>query len=85
MDIINEYLKYMVEKDASDIYFTVGVPPAFRIEGIVSLYGDRALTAEDTKSIAYAIMNERQGEYLPAEELHRHRHTPDQAYDQDHR
>lgn len=60
MDIINEYLKYMVEKDASDIYFTVGVPPAFRIEGVVSLYGDKALTAEDTKNIAYAIMNERQ-------------------------
>jgi twitching motility protein PilU len=60
MDIINEYLKYMVEKDASDIYFTVGVPPAFRIEGVVSLYGDRALSAEDTKNFAYAIMNERQ-------------------------
>ena len=60
MDIINEYLKYMVEKDASDIYFTVGVPPAFRIEGVVSVYGDRALSAEDTKNFAYAIMNERQ-------------------------
>jgi len=23
MDLINEYLKYMVEVDASDIYFTV--------------------------------------------------------------
>ncbi len=60
MDIINEYLKYMVEKDASDIYFTVGVPPSFRIEGIVSFYGDNALTAEDTKRFAYAVMNERQ-------------------------
>ncbi|MDD3847290.1 MAG: PilT/PilU family type 4a pilus ATPase [Syntrophorhabdaceae bacterium] len=60
MDIINEYLKYMVERDASDIYFTVGVAPAFRIEGVVSLHGDRPLTAEDTKNFAYALMNERQ-------------------------
>lgn len=60
MDIISEYLKHMVETDASDIYFTVGVPPAFRIEGIVSPYGENSLTAEDTTNIAYAIMNERQ-------------------------
>ena len=36
MEIIAKYLKYMMEKDASDIYFTVGVPPAFRVEGIVN-------------------------------------------------
>ena len=40
MEIIGKYLKYMVEKDASDIYFTVGVPPAFRVEGIVNPYKD---------------------------------------------
>ncbi|HOC45849.1 MAG: PilT/PilU family type 4a pilus ATPase [Syntrophorhabdaceae bacterium] len=60
MDIINEYLKHMVETDASDIYFTVGVPPAFRVEGIVTPYGDKVLTPEDTENFAYALMNDRQ-------------------------
>jgi twitching motility protein PilU len=61
MEIIAEYLKYMVEKDASDIYFTVGVPPSFRVEGIVSHHTDKPpLTPEDTEKIAHAIMNEKQ-------------------------
>lgn len=61
MQTIGKYLKYMVEKDASDIYFTVGVPPAFRIEGIVAPYQDAPpLTAVDTEKMAYSVMNERQ-------------------------
>ncbi|MBA4389430.1 MAG: type IV pili twitching motility protein PilT [Syntrophus sp. (in: bacteria)] len=61
MEMISRYLKYMVEKDASDIYFTVGAPPAFRVEGIVSNYPDvPPLTADETDSIANAIMNDRQ-------------------------
>jgi len=55
-----DYLKYMVEKDASDIYLTVNVPPMFRIEGIVEPYGDTILTPEDTEQIAYSIMNDKQ-------------------------
>ncbi len=61
MEIIGKYLKYMMEKDASDIYFTVGVPPAFRVEGIVNPYKDAApLTPDDTENIARSIMTERQ-------------------------
>ena len=61
MEIIGKYLKYMMEKDASDIYFTVGVPPAFRVEGIVSPYKEAApLTPDDTENIARSIMTERQ-------------------------
>jgi twitching motility protein PilU len=61
MEIIAKYLRYMVEKDASDIYFTVGVPPSFRIEGIVAPHADTPpLTPDDTENIARAIMSERQ-------------------------
>lgn len=61
MEIIAKYLRYMVEKDASDIYFTVGVPPSFRIEGIVAPHTDTPpLTPDDTENIARAIMSERQ-------------------------
>ena len=54
------YLKYMVEKDASDIYLTVGAPPMFRIEGIVSPYGEAKLNSRETEAVAYSLMNERQ-------------------------
>jgi twitching motility protein PilU len=61
MDIISTYLKYMVEKDASDLYLTVGLPPSYRVEGVVQSLEDAApLLPEETKKIAYAIMNERQ-------------------------
>ncbi len=59
---LKKLLKYMVETDASDIYLTVGLPPMFRVEGIVERYegGVEILTAEDTQEVAYSIMNERQ-------------------------
>jgi len=63
MDALNallDYLRYMVEKDASDIYLTVNVPPMFRVEGVVEPYGGEILTPEDTEKIAYSIMNDKQ-------------------------
>ncbi|MBP1731904.1 MAG: pilU [Deltaproteobacteria bacterium] len=59
---LKKLLKHMIEKDASDIYLTVGLPPMFRIEGIVNRYEGEAevLTGEDTQEVAYGIMNERQ-------------------------
>ncbi len=55
-----EYLKYMVEKDASDIYITVGVPAMFRIQGSTYPYDEPPLTADDTESIANKTMNDKQ-------------------------
>ena len=61
MDSISHYLKFMVENDASDIYLTVGVPPSFRVEGVVSHNPNaKPLVSEDTERIAYDIMNDRQ-------------------------
>jgi twitching motility protein PilU len=59
-ELLKEYLVHMVEKDASDIYLTEGITPMFRIEGIVSRYGEVQLTAEDTEGLAQAMMNDRQ-------------------------
>ena len=65
MEIIAKYLKYMVEKDASDIYFTVGVPPSFRVEGIVTPYTNTPpLTPDDTENIARAIMTRKTKEKI---------------------
>jgi twitching motility protein PilU len=58
---LKDHLAYMVEKDASDVYFTVGVPPVFRIEGVTQPLGTEPLSPEDTEDLAYTIMNERQG------------------------
>ncbi len=53
-------MQYMVDQDASDIYLTEGLPPMFRIEGVVSRYGDNILTPDDTLDVALSIMNEKQ-------------------------
>jgi twitching motility protein PilU len=58
--ILKKLLEYMVEKDASDIYLTEGLPPMFRIEGIVEPYSGQMLTAEVTEAVAMEIMNEKQ-------------------------
>jgi twitching motility protein PilU len=60
MQELVEYLEAMVQRDASDIYLTVGAPPLFRIEGIVQPFGDVPLTADETEDTANGVMNERQ-------------------------
>ncbi len=57
---ITPYLKLMVEKNASDLFFTVGAPVKIKIEGVVQSVGKTLLTAEIVKSVADEIMNERQ-------------------------
>jgi twitching motility protein PilU len=57
---LRQLLRHMVEQDASDIYLTVGVPPMYRIEGVVKPSDAQALTPQETEEMAYSIMNERQ-------------------------
>jgi twitching motility protein PilU len=54
------FLNIMVERNASDIYFTTGSPPMYRIEGIVQPVGDQKLTVGDLEALAMSVMNERQ-------------------------
>ncbi len=55
-----DLLQYMVDKDASDIYLTQGVPPMFRIQGDVLPHGEKVLSGDDTRTLAAGIMNDRQ-------------------------
>jgi len=57
---INELLKTMVQKDASDLYLTVAKPPMYRIEGKVQPIGDVKFSPADLEKLAAGIMNERQ-------------------------
>ena len=59
---IKELLEVMVEKEASDVYLTVGAPPMYRIEGIVQPIGESKFTPPDLERLAKSVMNERQWE-----------------------
>ncbi len=53
-------LKTMTEKGASDLHVTVGSPPRLRIDGdLVKLQTD-PLTATETKTLCYSVMNDSQ-------------------------
>lgn len=57
---IQPYLKLMVEKNASDLFFTTGSPVKIKIEGVVQSVGKTELTSELSKAAAFGIMNEKQ-------------------------
>jgi len=57
---MRDLLKLMIEKKASDLFVTVGFPPAMKIQGKMTPVSKTGLTSENTKAMAYAIMNDRQ-------------------------
>lgn len=57
---MQDLLKLMIEKKGSDLFVTVGFPPAMKVQGKMTPVSKTALTAENTKAMAYAIMNDRQ-------------------------
>jgi twitching motility protein PilU len=54
------FLEIMVERNASDLYFTTASPPMYRIEGIVQPVGDQRFSPQDLETLAASIMSERQ-------------------------
>ncbi|MFQ5659473.1 MAG: PilT/PilU family type 4a pilus ATPase [Gammaproteobacteria bacterium] len=57
---IQPYLKLMVEKNASDLFFTVGSPVKIKIEGKATAVGKTVLDGDLCKAAAYGIMNDQQ-------------------------
>ncbi len=57
MDIM-PYLNLMVDKSASDLFFTTNSPVKIKIEGKATSVGKTMLTGELTKAAAYGIMND---------------------------
>jgi twitching motility protein PilU len=57
---LTEFLGVMVERNASDIYFTVASPPMYRIQGVVQPIGEHVFTPEELEELAKSFMNERQ-------------------------
>ena len=57
---MRDLLKLMVEKEGSDLFITVGFPPAIKIHGKISPVSKTELTPDNTKALAYAVMNDKQ-------------------------
>lgn len=55
-----ELVSLGTEKKASDIHITVGIPPAYRINGSLVKIGDEPLTPEDTLNYTKQALNEKQ-------------------------
>lgn len=56
----SNYLRLMVEKDASDLFFSVGAPVNIKIEGAVSPVSTHPLPPGSVKSIAESMLNQKQ-------------------------
>lgn len=55
---ISHYLQLMVQKEASDLYFSPGAAINIKIEGVTSAINKQIIPAGGVQKIAYAIMNE---------------------------
>jgi twitching motility protein PilU len=54
------FLNLMAQKNASDLFLSVGAPPSIKIEGVTRHIGDKELGADEISTMAYSVMNERQ-------------------------
>lgn len=63
MDIL-PYLKLVVEKSASDLFFTCDAPVKIKLEGKATSVGKTILDSKLCKEAAYGIMNEQQIKYF---------------------
>ena len=57
---IRELLKVMVDRDASDIYLTVDLPPIYRIHGATHAAKSAPFKQEELETLANAMMREKQ-------------------------
>jgi len=58
--IVLQLLKLAYEKQASDLFFSVGAPVNIKIDGITIPVNAQILSGEITKRIAYELMTARQ-------------------------
>ncbi|HTW38071.1 MAG TPA: PilT/PilU family type 4a pilus ATPase [Steroidobacteraceae bacterium] len=64
--LMQDLLRRVTEKKASDLFITAGFPPAIKVDGEVRPQSERALTAEQSSALVRAIMNDRQSKEFDA-------------------
>lgn len=57
---LRELLQEMIDKKASDLHITAGIPPQLRIDGMIIPTSHDVLSPEDTLRITYSVLNEEQ-------------------------
>jgi twitching motility protein PilU len=60
LKFMHELLRAMIARRSSDLFITVGFPPAMKIDGKVTPVSNQSLTAVHTQELARAIMTEKQ-------------------------
>jgi len=66
---MHDLLRAMVAKKASDLFITVGFPPAIKLDGKMTPVAQQTLTAQHTSELARGIMNDKQaGEFEATKE-----------------
>ena len=60
LKFMNDLLRLMLQKNGSDLFVTVGFPPAIKIDGRILPQSNQALQAQHTAELARSIMNDRQ-------------------------
>ena len=58
--LMQDLLRRVTEKKASDLFITAGFPPAIKLDGEIRPQSERALTPEQSATMVRAIMNDRQ-------------------------
>ena len=64
--LMQELLKRVVERQASDLFITANFPPAIKIDGEIRPQMERALNPEQSAILVRAIMNDRQSKEFDA-------------------
>ena len=57
---LRELLQEMIDKRASDLHITAGIPPMLRIDGVIWKTSHPAITPDASKMIAYSVLTEDQ-------------------------
>ena len=60
IEVILEMLRAMVGRKASDLFISVGFPPAMKIDGQVTPMSEHVFTDVETRTFARALMNDKQ-------------------------
>ena len=75
---ILEWLRFMVARDASDLFITAGFPAAIKLDGKVSPITKQSLTPTETLEFAKAVMTEKQrAEFQATKEANFAIHDPE--------
>jgi twitching motility protein PilU len=56
----NSLLDVMIERDASDLFITAGLPPSMKIHGKIAAVDDHVLSASQAHQLAYNLMDKGQ-------------------------